>query len=116
MTGFTRHDLPADIVVHAGNFDNQPAVFAHLLTDAPGLDLTHIEVLQGDPMPRLCARFSADTAADIAAAGAAWNTLILILPAAYPGLVSPVRATRILPLMGTWRGRIPHMVADGGAS
>ena len=114
MTGWTRHDLPADITVHAGNFASQQGVFAQLLADCPSLDLTHVEVIKGDPIPRLCARFEPETADEIASVAAAWDTIVLILPAAYPGLDCPVRATRILPFLGVWRGRIPHMVQDRG--
>ena len=46
MSGFTRHDLPCDIVVHAGNFAGQPAAFAYLLTHCPDLDLEHVEVIR----------------------------------------------------------------------
>jgi hypothetical protein len=114
LTGFTRHDLPCDIVVHAGRFDGQPAAFAHLLGACPELDLTHVEVIRDRPATRLRARFSAETADEIAIAGAAWNTLVLILPAAYPGLDCPLRDTQDLPHLGTWRGRVPHMVAGRG--
>ncbi|NKX43326.1 hypothetical protein [Roseicyclus persicicus] len=112
MTGWTRHDLPCDITVHAGNFASQPAVFAQLLADCPTLDLGHVEVLRGDPLPRLRARFDAETADEIAAVARVWDTVVLILPAAYAGLECPVRATRILPFLGVWRGRVPRMVAD----
>ncbi len=49
MTGYTRHDLPCDIIVFAGKFAGQPAAFAHLLTACPELDL---EACGGDPRPR----------------------------------------------------------------
>ena len=115
MTGWTRHDLPADITVHAGNFASQQAIFAHLLAECPTLDLTHVEVIRGDPIPRLCARFEPETADEIAIAAAAWDSVVLILPAAYAGLACPLRPTRILPFLGVWRGRVPHMVEDRSA-
>jgi len=115
VTGWTRHDLPADIVVHAGDFDSQPAVFTYLLTTCPELDLSEVEVIRGAPMARLGARFDPDTAAEIADAALGWSTLVLILPAAYAGLVCPLRSTPALPCLGTWRGRIPHMVQDRAA-
>lgn len=114
MTGYTRHDLPCDIVVHAGNFSGQPAVFAHLLAVCPELDLGHVEVIRERPAIRLRARFDADTVEEIAIAGGAWNSLILILPAAYAGLDCPLGDGPALPRLGVWRGRIPHLVADRG--
>jgi hypothetical protein len=114
LTGWTRHDLPADIAVHAGDFASQPAVFAHLLTDCPTLDLTHVEVIRGDPLPRLRARFEPDVATEIATVAARWNSIVLILPAAYPDFDCPLPSTRALPHLGVWRGRVPHMVRDGG--
>jgi hypothetical protein len=116
MTGYTRHDLPCDIVVHAGNFAGQPAAFAYLLDHGPDLELEHVEVIRERAMIRLRARFDADTADEIAIAGGGWNTLILILPAAYQGLECPLADGPDLPRLGVWRGRIPHLVADRGAS
>ena len=86
MTGFTHHNLPCDTVVHAGNFAGQPAAFAYLLTHCPDLDLEHVEVIRERPTTRLRARFDAETSDEIATAGGAWIKLIVILPAAYPGL------------------------------
>lgn len=115
MTGYTRHDLPCDIVVHAGNFAGQPACFADLLAACPALDLGHVEVIRERPLIRLRAHFDTDTADEIAIAGGGWNTLILILPAAYQGLECPLGDGPNLPRLGVWRGRIPHLVADRGA-
>ncbi|MDG3040899.1 hypothetical protein [Roseicyclus marinus] len=112
MTGYTRHDLPCDIVVHAGQFAGQPQAFAYLLTACPDLALEHVEVIRERPATRLRARFDPDTADEIAAAGGAWNTLILILPAAYPGLDCPLPDTPALPHLGIWRGHIPHLVTE----
>ncbi|MBF9047791.1 hypothetical protein LSUCC0031_11755 [Rhodobacterales bacterium LSUCC0031] len=112
MTGYTRHDLPCDIVVHAGNFAGQPEAFAHLLLHCPELDLGNVEVIRDRPATRLRARFDPDTADEIAQAGGPWNTLILILPAAYPGLDCPLADSPGLPRLGLWRGRIPHLVAE----
>lgn len=115
MTGYIRHDLPCDIVVHAGNFAGQPAAFAYLLSHCPDLNLEHVEVIRERPATRLRARFDAETADEIATAGGAWNTLVLILPAAYHGLDCPLADGPALPRLGLWRGRIPHLVADRGA-
>lgn len=115
MTGWTRHDLPCDIVVHAGQFPGQPAAFACLLARCPELDLAHVEVIRERPATRLRARFDEDTANEIAIAGGAWNTLVLILPAAYAGLDCPLSDGPDLPRLGLWRGRISHLVADRGA-
>jgi len=112
MTGYTRHDLPCDIVVHGGNFAGQPQAFAHLLTASPDLDLGHVEVIRDRPIPRLGAYFDSDTAVEIATAGEPWNTLALILPAAYPGLDCPLADTPALTRLGVWRGHVPHMVAE----
>jgi hypothetical protein len=115
MSGYTRHDLPCDIVVHAGNFAGQPAAFAYLLDQCPELDLDHVEVIRERPLTRRGARFDAATAAEIATMGGAWNTLILILPAAYAGLDCPLADDPAMPRLGLWRGRIPHLVPDRGA-
>jgi len=113
MTGFTRHDLPADIDVFAGRFESQPAVFAHLLTHTPALDLTHVEVIQGEAAKRLSARFDEGIAAEIMRMRNGMNTLILILPAAYDGLDCPVLPSNPLVGIGRFRGRVPHMVERG---
>jgi hypothetical protein len=112
MTGWVRRDLPADIVVHAGDFDSQPDVFAHLLATGADLDLTHVEVVQAAPLARLRARFDADMADDIMRHAGRLNTIVLILPAAYTGLDCPLPPAGRLPRLGTWRGRIPHMTSD----
>jgi hypothetical protein len=112
MTGFTRHDLPCDITVHGGNFSGQPAAFAYLLGACDALDLTHVEVIRDRPAARLRARFDAQTTEEIAIAAAECNTIILILPAAYDGLDCPLADTDAAPLLGVWRGSVPHMVAD----
>ena len=115
MTGWTRHDLPADIIVHAGDFMNQPAAYAAILAACPALDLTHVEVIHGAPRLRLAARFDPAAAATIETAALGQNTVILILPAAYQGLECPLPDRPDLPRLGLWRGRIPHLVADMGA-
>ncbi len=115
MTGYTRHDLPCDIVVHGGNFSGQPAAFAYLLGACDALDLTHVEVIRDRPAARLSARFDAPTTEEIAIAAAEWNTIILILPAAYAGLDCPLADHAEAPLLGIWRGSVPHMVADRSA-
>lgn len=112
MTGYTRYDLPCDIVVHAGNFAGQPQAYAHVLAACPELDLGHVEVIRDRPATRLRARFEGDTADEIAVAGGAWNTLVLILPAAYAGLDCPLDDTPTLPCLGIWRGHVPHMVTE----
>jgi hypothetical protein len=115
LTEWTRHDLPADITVHGGDFASQPDAFARLLAECPTLDLTHVEVIRGDPLVRLCARFDPETADEVAGRAAGRNTIILILPAAYKGLACPLQATTALPFLGVWRGRVPHMVQDRAA-
>ncbi len=116
MTRWTRHDLPADIVVHAGVFASQPAAYAAILGACPALDLTHVEVIHGPPRLRLAARFEAATAAAIETAAAPCTTLVLILPAAYAGLDCPLADTPALPRLGLWRGRVPHLVAERAAT
>lgn len=103
MTRFTRHDLPADVAVFAGDFASQPLVFAHLLDEAPDLDLGHVEVIQSNHTARLAAYFSPvpDLPTD--------RTLVLILPAAYPGLICPITETTRLTPLGTRRGTVPHL-------
>ncbi len=105
MTGFVRHDLPADIAVFAGEFASQPLVFAHLLDQAPGLDLGHVEVIQSNHAARLGAHFSADQIADLPQSG----TLVLILPAAHDDLRCPITRTPLLKPLGTLRGTVPHL-------
>jgi len=95
-----------------GQFRGPAAAFAYLLDHGADLDLDHVEVIRERPATRLRARFDPDTADEIAAAGGGWNTLILILPAAYPGLDCPLRDSAGLPLLGIWRGHVPHLVAE----
>ncbi len=111
MTGspYTRHDLPADIAVFKGDFASQPLVFAHLLDAAPDLDLDHVQVIQSKRALRLAAHFDPPTCATLEAASA--NTLVLILPAAFPGLSCPLARTRRLAPLGTFRGTVPHLSA-----
>ncbi|RMA44007.1 hypothetical protein [Rhodophyticola porphyridii] len=115
MTGFARHVLPADITAFAGDFASQPLAFAHLLDVAPAIDLDHVEVIPATaPIARLTPYFGADTAQVIRAAATGRNTLLLILPAAYPGLDCPFGATDLLSLIGTFRGTITRMIPAGG--
>lgn len=104
---FTRHDLPADIAVFAGDFSSQPLVFAHLLDAAPDLDLGHVEVIQSNRPARLGAYFDAATVARLGTERA--NTLVLILPAAFGGLTCPMTKTPLLKPLGTHRGTVPHL-------
>lgn len=108
MTGFTRHDLPADIAVFTGDFASQPLVFAHLLDVAPHLDLTHVEVIQSGFEARLKGYFDASVAAELAEDA---QTLVLILPAAHAGMDCPVTDTAHLRALGTFRGVVPHLSA-----
>ncbi len=103
MTNYTRHDQPADIAVFAGEFASQPLVFAHLLDEAPDLDLTHVEVIQSNHAARLATYFNPvpELPKD--------QTLVLILPAAHPGLACPIGETAHLRSLGTFRGTIPHL-------
>lgn len=109
MSGFTRRDLPADISVFAGDFASQPLAFAHLLDIAPGLDLTHVEVIQHGHEARLGVYFEAPIARDLAEGAA---TLVLILPPAHAGLACPVTQTAHLTPLGLFRGTIPHLSAS----
>lgn len=113
MTSYVRHDLPADIAIFAGDFQSQPLAFAHLMDAAPDLDLTHVEVLQGGAKARLEARFGPDKAARIAARAKGWNTIFLILPAAYEALTCPVGPTPLMQDLGQWRGTVPRMLPRG---
>ncbi|WP_224813647.1 hypothetical protein [Hasllibacter sp. MH4015] len=107
MSDYTRRDLPADITVLAGEFASQPLVFAHLLDEAPNLDLTHVEVIQANHAARLAARFDAAQVAGLPSDG----TVVLILPAAHPGAECPIGDTAHLRRLGTFRGTIPHLSA-----
>lgn len=108
MTGFTRHDLPADIAVFTGDFASQPLVFAHLLDIAGDIDLSHVEVIQSGHLARLGAYFDATTAAQLAEGA---KTLVLILPAAHEGVACPVAQTAHLTPLGSFRGTVPHLSA-----
>ncbi len=113
MTGFTRHNLPADIAVFSGAFASQPLVFAHLLDTCSALDLGHVEVIQSsDPARRLSGHFDAATAQSILAAADADTTLVLILPAAFDGLECPFPGSARLRPLGVFRGTIPHLTAE----
>lgn len=110
MTGFTRHQIPAEITVFAGDFASQPLAFAHLLDAAPMMDLDHVEVIQTtDPTARLAVYFSPTTAAAITAAKGARDTLILVLPAAFEGLECPLPPTAHLAPLGRFRGTITRL-------
>ena len=76
LTGWTRHDLPADITVHAGDFASQPAVFAHLLTDCPTLDLTHVEVIRGRPAAASARAVRTRRGDEIATVAARWDSIV----------------------------------------
>lgn len=105
MTRFTRHNLPADIAVFAGEFASQPLAFAHLLDVAPDLDLTHVEVIQTNHGARLGAYLDADQVAGLPREG----TLVLILPASHDGIGCPIRDTPHLTALGTFRGTVPFL-------
>jgi hypothetical protein len=112
MTEFTRHDLPADITVFAGEFDSQPLVFAHLLDEAPDLLLEHVEVIRdADPTRRLAVYFDPRTIAAIKTAAHPYTTLLLILPAAFDTLICPLVGSEHLIPLGVHRGTVPRMVA-----
>jgi hypothetical protein len=111
LTVYTRHNLPADITVFAGDFASQPLAFAHLLDAAPGLDLTHVEVIQdADPSKRLGQYFESATVATILNTAAARDTLILILPAAHDSSACPLGPTTLLTPLGSHRGTIARMI------
>jgi hypothetical protein len=77
--------LEASIHVLCGPFASQPLAYAHLLdaAQAQGLspDLDHVEVVTGDPVPRLRHYFDAALAGELAQA-AGGDTLVLVLPGA----------------------------------
>lgn len=106
MTTYARHNLPADITVFKGDFASQLLVFAHLLDVAPDMDLTYVEVIQSGHLARLRAHFDEATATKLADAA---QTLVLILPAAHPGLTCPVAQTAHFTPLGSHRGTIPHL-------
>ncbi len=105
---FTRRDLPADITVLSGDIATQPLVFAHLLDEAPDMDLSHVEVIQSGHDARLRVYFDEATTARLSGAA---PTLVLILPAARPSLEYPVGETAHLTLLGTIRGTVSHLSA-----
>ncbi|WP_425091406.1 hypothetical protein [Tropicimonas sp. S265A] len=74
---------PARIAVFAGQFASQPLVYAHLLDEAPALELEHVEVCQGTGLrARLGAYFTADQVTDILVGLGEVDTCVLILPGA----------------------------------
>lgn len=72
------------IAVYAGAFDSQPLVFAHLEDAMPGLDLTEIEVILGDPRTRLAHAFDAELAEALEDALGLATACVLIFPEAVP--------------------------------
>ncbi|GEM_PF-624782 len=113
MPSFTRHTLPVEIAVFAGDFASQPLAFAHLMDAAPALDLTHVEVIQSrDPVTRLSQYFPAPVVGALIAASTGHNTLILILPAAFDGLACPLGETELVWPLGEQRGVITRMIAN----
>ncbi|QXT39524.1 hypothetical protein [Gymnodinialimonas ceratoperidinii] len=106
MTDYARHDLPADIAVFAGEFADQPSVFAYLWEVAPGLDLGQVDVIQTRHAARLRAHFDGETAARLAALG---GTLVVVRPGAYEGLDCPVPDGAPLRALGMFRGTVPHL-------
>ena len=105
--------LPAEIAVFAGSFASQPLAFAHLLDVAPGLDLDHVEVIPlARAETRLAPYFEAGTIARLCRSAPPGDTLVLVLPGAYPDLDCPLGgSTRLRPL-GPLRGTIRRFVTD----
>ncbi len=103
---YTRRNLPADITVLKGTFATQPQVFAHLLNQAPEMDLSQVEVIQSGHSARLRAYFNEATTARISKDA---TTIVLVLPAAHTSLVCPIGATEHLTLLGVFRGTVPHL-------
>ena len=75
---------PCRIAVYAGTFDTQPLVFAHLEDTMPGLDLTHVDVIMGDPRARLAHAFDTQLAEALEDALGLATTCVLIFPEAIP--------------------------------
>ncbi|MDJ0859142.1 MAG: hypothetical protein QNI90_17320 [Dinoroseobacter sp.] len=74
---------PAEITVFSGAFASQPLVFAHLLDEAAGLDLDHVEVCQGSGLrARLGGYFDPETVTKILVALEDDDTCVLFLPKA----------------------------------
>lgn len=74
---------PADIAVFSGQFASQPLVFAHLMDEAPALDLSEVEVCQGSGLrARLGGYFVPNTVTEILVALEADDTCVLLLPQA----------------------------------
>ena len=111
MNGFTAHTLPAEITVFAGSFASQPLAFAHLADAAPALDLDHVEVIGPEARtPRLAGHFDPPTRDAILAALRPGETCLLILPAAFDGLVCPLGPTDLLRPLGPWRGTVTRLI------
>jgi hypothetical protein len=112
MTKFTRHNLPVEIAVFAGDFASQQLAFAHLMDAAPTLDLAHVDVIQRrDPTTRLAQYFPDPVVRALMAVSTGHDTLVLILPAAFRGLTCPLTETALLWPLGEQRGIITRMIA-----
>jgi hypothetical protein len=95
---------PTRIAVYAGTFESQPLVFAHLEDGMPGLDLTEVEVIMGDPRARLAHHFEPELAEALEDALGLNTTCVLIFPEAVPeGRLLPDRTDRLTGL-GVHRG------------
>ncbi len=73
--------VPAEIAAFAGRFASQPLVFAHLLDEAPALELEHVEVCQGTGLrARLGGYFDEARVTGVLVALGADDTCVLVLP------------------------------------
>jgi hypothetical protein len=112
------HVLPADITVLAGRFgpfpSAQPLVFAHLAEIAPDLDLGHVEVIPVEGGARRLGGYFEDAlVAHLHGAAGEADTLVLILPGAYPGLYPPPLASDRLAVLGDFRGQVTRSFGGG---
>lgn len=95
--------ISVEIAVFAGRFESQPLVFAHLLDEAPNLDLGHVEVLQDRGIRRrLEGFFPPETVTRLLVALHEDDTMVLVLPEAgfFEG---SARLTPLGPAQGTVR-------------
>jgi hypothetical protein len=92
------------IAVYAGTFDTQPLVFAHLEDAMPGLDLTEVDVIMGDPRARLAHAFETSVAEALEDALGLATTCVLIFPEAIPPGRRLPEATPLLTGLGVHRG------------
>ncbi|MCH2077900.1 MAG: hypothetical protein MK180_13660 [Rhodobacteraceae bacterium] len=94
---------PVTIAVHAGIFESQPLVFAHLYDLSAGaLALDEVEVIcKENPGPRLAHYFAPKTAAAITEALGLHTTVVLLFPEAMEG---DLESSTMLTPLGRFEG------------